>query len=116
MSECRRPVSAEKSAALLRTSFSQGVSASTFNSLMVRYSRLDSCSGMPFIFEDKSTVRYPSIKACFKAALNMEKYLAAVLRESIPFLPPPSGAASRNSLKSSAILLSIWENTSLPLE
>lgn len=68
ISQWRKPVSAEKRAARFKSLYSQGVAASVFNSSTVRNSRRVSCPGMPLILADKSIVRYPSIKACFKAA------------------------------------------------
>ena len=41
----------------------ENVDANVFSSSMVRYSRLESCCGIPFIFEDISTVKYPSTNA-----------------------------------------------------
>ncbi len=53
---------------------SQGVEANVRNSSRVRYSRRLSFSCIPFTFADKSTVRQPSMKACFKSVLKMAKW------------------------------------------
>ena len=48
MSECRKPVKAEKSAARFRTSSSHGVSTKVLSSSSVKYSLLDSSCGIDF--------------------------------------------------------------------
>ena len=57
ISQWRNPVSAEKRAARLSTSRSQGVATSLLSSSTDKYSLRDSWSWIPFILADKSTVR-----------------------------------------------------------
>ena len=107
---------AEKREARFKISLSQGVFAKIFNSSSERYSLLDSLSAIPFIFPDKSDKKYPSIKACFRIALKIEKYVAEVLTEIVPFLFPPQGADNKKFLKSSENFISICANFTLPPE